>query len=58
MAAMIRLELLKLRRTSLLWVGVASGMLAILVSFYLAAARPRKRFRLLPRLLGQEPLLV
>lgn len=38
MAAMIRLELLKLRRTSLLWVGVASGMLAILVSFYLAAA--------------------
>lgn len=38
MAAMIRLELLKLRRTSLLWVGVAAGMLAILVSFYLAAA--------------------
>lgn len=35
---MIRLELLKLRRTSLLWVGVAAGMLAILVSFYLAAA--------------------
>lgn len=38
MATMIRLELLKLRRTSLLWVGTAAGMLAILVSFYLAAA--------------------
>lgn len=34
----ISLELTKLRRTSLLWVGTAAGMLAILFSFYLAAA--------------------
>lgn len=38
MVKLIRLEFLKLRRTSLLWVGAAAGMLAILVSFYLAAA--------------------
>lgn len=38
MVKLIGMELLKLRRTSLLWVGVAAGMLAILVSFYLAAA--------------------
>lgn len=38
MTTLIRLELLKLCRTSLLWVGVAAGLLAILVSFYLAAA--------------------
>ena len=38
MLSWISLELTKLRRTSLLWVGVAAGLLAILVSFYLAAA--------------------
>lgn len=38
MVSWISLELTKLRRTSLLWVGVAAGLLAILVSFYLAAA--------------------
>ena len=38
MVSWILLELTKLRRTSLLWVGVAAGLLAILVSFYLAAA--------------------
>lgn len=38
MVNLICMELLKLRRTSLLWVGVAAGLLAILVSFYLAAA--------------------
>lgn len=38
MATLIYLELLKLRRTSLLWVGAAVGLMAILVSFYLAVA--------------------
>lgn len=38
MVNLIHMELLKLRRTSLLWVGTAAGLLAILVSFYLAAA--------------------
>lgn len=44
MVNLMGMELLKLRRTSLLWVGTAAGMLAILVSFYLAAADRMTRY--------------